>query len=75
MSFMRHSIKLPHTLHLPDNMVLAIAGGAVGGVLLLVAAIGVLLCTLIMKRKLNLATGKLQSSLHQLDHITTVFQT
>ena len=70
-----HSITLPHTLRLSDNMVLAIAGAAVGGALLLVASIGVLLCTLIMKLKLNFPTGKLQSKLHrnclhQLDHIS-----
>ena len=61
-----HPITLPHTPHLPDNMVLAIAGSAVGGTLLLVVTIGVLLCTLIMKLKLHSATDKSQSKLHDI---------
>ena len=59
-----HPIILPHIPHLPDNMVLAIAGSAVGGALLLVVTIGVVLCALIMKLKLHPATGKSQSKLH-----------
>ena len=60
-------ITLPHSPHLPDNSVLAITGGgvggAVGGALLLV--VGVLLCTLIMKLKLlHSATDNSQGKLH-----------
>ena len=59
-----HPITLSHTQHLPDNMVLTIAGSAVGGALLLVVTIGVLLCVLIMKLKLHSAADKSQSKLH-----------
>ena len=60
-------ITLPHSPHLPDNSVLAITGGgvggAVGGALLLV--VGVLLCALIMKLKLlHSATDNSQGKLH-----------
>jgi len=61
-----HFVTLPLTPHLLDNMVLAIAGSTVGGALLLVVTtgLGVLLCMVIMKLKLNFATDKLQSKLH-----------
>ena len=59
-------ITLPHSPHLPDNSVLAITGGgmggAVGGALILV--VGVLLCTLIMKLKLHSATDNSLGKLH-----------
>ena len=45
-------------------MVLAIAGSAVGGSLLLVVTFGVLLCTLIIKLKRHSAADKSQSKLH-----------
>ena len=71
-----HPITLPHTQHLPDNMVLAIAGSAVGGALLLVVTIGVVLCALVMKLKLYSATNKSQSKLHDqlfIQHVSIYF--
>lgn len=70
-------ITLPHSPHLPDNSVLAITGGgvggAVGGALLLV--VGVLLCALIMKLKLHSATDNSQGKLHDqlfVQHVNSV---
>ena len=64
----QHFIVIKHGLYithfpLPDNTVLAIAGGAGGGALLLVAIIGILLCVLVM-RKVHHAATKSQSKLY-----------
>ena len=69
-----HSITHTHTPHLPDNIVLAIAGSAVGGALLLVVTTGVLLCILIMKLKLHSATAKLWSKLYTIQHEISSFK-
>ena len=50
---------------LPDNTVLAIAGGTGGGALLLVVIIGILLCVLVMRKVCHAAT-KSQSKLYTL---------
>ena len=47
---------------LPDNTVLAVAGGAGGGALFLMVIIGILLCVLVM-RKVRHAATKSQSKL------------